>query len=152
MCNFKSPSWSKLFKSSCKPATPTHRSPLRGSEHCQIVGKLTITSRRNKSCRLSQRCSPLRQGFKLVLSTIQASHLEFILRVLFCDIFEVLSISEPCCDVTRSQRIFETTVEHVKSWFPLDMSCFKVHRLFESERYSLKIHSWSFGRYQAIIT
>ena len=46
-----------------------------------------------------------------------------------------------CRDVTRSQRTFETTVEHVKSLFPLDMDCFKVNQLFGDEGYRLKIHS-----------
>ena len=32
------------------------------------------------------------------------------------------------------------------------MNCFKVYRLFEHEGYSPQIHSWSFGRYLAIIT
>ena len=32
------------------------------------------------------------------------------------------------------------------------MNCFKVHRLFEHEGYSLKIHSWNVEQYQAIIT
>ena len=68
------------------------------------------------------------------------------------DVFEVLSISEPGRDVSRSRRTFQITDEHVKSWFTLNMNCFKVHRLFEHEGYSLKMHSWSFGRYQAIIT
>ena len=57
-----------------------------------------------------------------------------------------------CRDVTRSQRIFETTVEHVKSLFPRDMDCFKVNQIFGDEVYRLKIHSWRFGRYQTIIT
>ena len=31
------------------------------------------------------------------------------------------------------------------------MDCFEVHQLFDYEGYSLKIHSWRFGWYQAII-
>ena len=57
------------------------------------------------------------------------------------DVFEVLSISEPCRNVTQSQQIFETTVEHVNSLFPLDMDCFKVNQIFGDEVYRLKIHS-----------
>ena len=68
------------------------------------------------------------------------------------DVFEVISISEPGPDVSQSRQTFQITDNHVKTWFPLDMDCFKVHQLFEHEGYSLKIHSWSFERYQAIIT
>ena len=57
------------------------------------------------------------------------------------DVFEVLSISEPRRDVSQSRRTFQITDEHVKSRFSLNMNCFKVHRLFEHEGYSLKIHS-----------
>ena len=57
------------------------------------------------------------------------------------DVFEVLSISEPCRDVTQSVQIFETIVELVKSLFPLDMDCFKVNQIFGDEGYRLKIHS-----------
>ena len=68
------------------------------------------------------------------------------------DVFKVLSISEPSRDVSRSRYTFQITDKHVKSWFPLNMNCYKVHQLFEHEGYSLKIHSLSFRRYQAIIT
>ena len=68
------------------------------------------------------------------------------------DVFEVLSISEPGRDVSWSRWTFQITDEHVKSCFTLNMNCFKVHQLFEHEGYSLKMHSWSFGWYQAIIT
>ena len=57
------------------------------------------------------------------------------------DIFEVLSISEPDRNVSQSRQIFQITDKHVKSLFPLNMNCFKVHRLFEHEGYCLKIHS-----------
>ena len=54
------------------------------------------------------------------------------------NVFEVVSISEPCCDVTRSGPIFETTVKHVKSFFPpLDMESFKVTHIFVDEDYRL---------------
>ena len=51
------------------------------------------------------------------------------------DVFEVLSISEPCRDFTRGQHIFETTVKYVKSLFHLDMDCFKVTQIFGDEDY-----------------
>ena len=54
------------------------------------------------------------------------------------DILEITSISEPCRDVTWSQRIFETTIEHVKSQFPLDIDCFKVNKIFRDDGYRLK--------------
>ena len=57
------------------------------------------------------------------------------------DVFEVPSISELCCDVTQSQRIFETAVKHVKSLFSPDMDCFKVNHIFGDKVYRLKIHS-----------
>ena len=68
------------------------------------------------------------------------------------DFFEVLSISEPGRDVSRSRQTFQISDEHVKSWSPLDMDSFKVHQVFEHEEYSLKIHSWRCGQYQPIIT
>ena len=55
------------------------------------------------------------------------------------EVFEVFSISEPCRYVTQSRQIFETTVTHVKSLFPLD--CFKVNQIFGDEDYRLKIQS-----------
>ena len=51
------------------------------------------------------------------------------------DIFKVLSISEPVRNVSR--RTFQMNDKHVKSLFPLNINCFKVHRLFEHEDYSL---------------
>ena len=45
------------------------------------------------------------------------------------NVFNVLSFSEPWCDVTQSRQIFETTVKHVKSLFPLDMDCLKVNQI-----------------------
>ena len=33
------------------------------------------------------------------------------------DVLEVLSLSEPCRDVTQSRQIFETAVEHEKVFF-----------------------------------
>ena len=53
------------------------------------------------------------------------------------DVLYVLSIAEPCRDFTRSRQIFETTVKHVKSLFPLDMGCFKVNQIFGDEGYRL---------------
>ena len=55
------------------------------------------------------------------------------------DVFEVLSISESCRNVTWSHQIFETTVKHVKSLFPLDMDCLQVTQIFGVEEYRLKI-------------
>ena len=40
------------------------------------------------------------------------------------DVFEVLSISEPICDVSQSRQTFQITDKYVKSWFPLNMNCF----------------------------
>ena len=51
------------------------------------------------------------------------------------DVFKVLSISEPSRNVSWSRQTFQITEEHVKSWFPLNMECFKVHQLFEHEGY-----------------
>ena len=63
------------------------------------------------------------------------------------DVFEVLS--EPGRHVFWSLQTFQVTDKHVISSFPLDMDCFKVRQLFEHEGNGLKIHSWTFGRYQA---
>ena len=54
------------------------------------------------------------------------------------DVYEVLSISEPCGDVIQSLQIFKTTVKHVKSLFPLDMDCVKVTQIIGDEDYGLK--------------
>ena len=67
------------------------------------------------------------------------------------DNFKVISISEPCRDVSQSRQTFQITDKHVKSWFPPDMNCFKVHRLLEHEDYSLKVHSWNFGRCKPLL-
>ena len=53
------------------------------------------------------------------------------------DTFEVLSISEPCRDVTRSRQILRTTVEHDKYLFPLDMDYSKVTQIYGDEDYRL---------------
>ena len=66
------------------------------------------------------------------------------------DVYEVLSISESGRDVSSSRQTFQITDKHVKIWFPLNMNCSKVHRLFDG--YSLKIHSCSLRLYQVIIT
>ena len=51
-----------------------------------------------------------------------------------------------CRDVTRSQRIFETTVKHVKSQFPCDMDCLDVNQIFEDEVNIANKHSQLFGQ------
>ena len=67
------------------------------------------------------------------------------------DVLEVFSISDPGHNVSWSRRTYQITDKYVRVWSPLDMNCFKVHGLFEHEGYSLKIHSWSVGQYQATI-
>ena len=113
--------------------------------YCTVYSHFSITqhwSRPNSRQALSHQLKKRGlQGVRDICKTEKVSYHDFMnnpwcpsdrsgTKYSVGDVFELLSISEPRCDVSQSLQTFQITEELVKSWFPLDMDFFKVHQLF----------------------